>query len=250
MNLARLQRTFLAGLGDPGEGDCTAVLRSAADGFAIYRNAYRTTLIDTLRETFPRTLDYVGEASFRAAAAHHFITTPPSSWSLDHAGERFSETLTDLFADNPEAGELAALEWAMHEVFVAPDCEPLEAADFAAATESFTDEDWSNVQLVLAPFATVPCSFDLLRWWQAPRANPKRLLAPHQAIVWREEERPVFVIIERQEASALCDIARGATFGAVCERLTKITNQEEAIVTAASYLQKWLQRGWTKDFRH
>lgn len=250
MNLARLQRTFLAGLADPEEGDCTAVPRSAVNGFAIYRNAYRTTLVDTLRETFARTVDYVGEDPFRAAAAHHFITVPPSSWSLDHAGERFAETLTDLFGDNSEAGELAALEWAMHEIFVAPDCEPLGAADFAAATRSFTDEDWSNVQLVLVPFATVPCTFDLLRWWQAPGAAPRRLLTPHQAIVWREEERPVFVIIEGQEASALCDITRGATFGAMCERLTEITSEEEAIINAASYLQKWLQRGWIESVRH
>ncbi len=44
--------------------------RSAA-GMAVYRNAYRTRLIDVLRNTFERTARLVGDDAFSQAAAHH-----------------------------------------------------------------------------------------------------------------------------------------------------------------------------------
>ncbi len=244
MSLASLQSAFLAGLAAPGESDCAELPQSASGGFAIYRNAYRSTLIETLRDTFPRTLDYVGEAPFRATAAHHFIAHPPSSWSLDHAGRGFAATLHRVFANNAEVSEIARLEWAMHEVFVAPDHEPLDSFQFAQATVGFGDDDWSDMKLAFGSLIVVPCTFDLLGWWRNPGAAPQMLTTPYDAIIWREYERPVFVVIDQQESLALRDMREGATFGCLCRTLMASAPEMDAMAAAARYLRQWLDRGW------
>ena len=105
--LALRQQEFLACLLDdatplPAGWDTRRVA-----GMAVYRNAYRTRLIDALRETFERTAQLVGEDAFRRAAAHHLITNPPTGWTIDLTGERFAETCAELFAHDPDVAEVA-----------------------------------------------------------------------------------------------------------------------------------------------
>ena len=244
MSLMAQQEAFMAALSDTEERDCPSLARSGSEGFAIYRNAYRTVLVDALRATFPRTVGYVGESSFRAAAAHHLITVPPTSWSLDHAGKHFDRTLRDLFAHNSEVAELAALEWAMHSVFVARDVEPLHAGGFARATADFDERDWSDLRLDLVPHEAVPCEVDLLAWWKTPDHAPRELADPKTAFVWRERERPVFVLVDLLEARALALVEAGASFEALCEMLMDAMPDDEAAALAGTFLANWLGRGW------
>ena len=81
--LARRQQEFLAALLDEEAPLPAGWQVRHARGLAIYRNNYRGGLIDTLRDTYPRTEVLAGEAAFARAAAHHCITHPPSSWTLD-----------------------------------------------------------------------------------------------------------------------------------------------------------------------
>jgi len=110
--LARRQQEFLAALLDEEAPLPAGWQVRHARGLAIYRNNYRGGLIDTLRDTYPRTEVLAGEAAFARAAAHHCITHPPSSWTLDQVGAGFSATCAELFRDDPDVAELAALEWA------------------------------------------------------------------------------------------------------------------------------------------
>ena len=244
MSLAAMQEMFLDGLADPEERDSLVLADTASAGYAIYRNAYRTVLVDALKETFPRTLAYTGDEPFQAAAAHHLIQTPPSSWSLDHAGRGFDAVLAELFAENPEVAELAALEWAMHTMFVAADVGSLNVSGFAQATATFVESDWATMQLRMIPLATVACRYDLLSWWKDADTSPQRLDTPMHASVWREDERPVFIAIDESEAQALAMIRQGASFGTLCERLLQTLPEAEAVPLAGTYLQNWLHRGW------
>ncbi|WP_273773331.1 DNA-binding domain-containing protein, partial [Brucella intermedia] len=61
MSLAALQQEFMGQvLGEerplPPHWDARM-----AEGLAIYRNAYRSRLIDALRDTFPKTVQWVGD---------------------------------------------------------------------------------------------------------------------------------------------------------------------------------------------
>jgi hypothetical protein len=58
----------------------------------IYRNAYRARLVDALRETFPRTARWVGDAPSAGRGTPRDQLTA-RSWTLDAVGEGFEQTL-------------------------------------------------------------------------------------------------------------------------------------------------------------
>lgn len=226
---------------------------SQAAGMAVYRGNYRGALIDALANTFERTKLYVGEDAFRQASAHHAISHPPSSWTIDDAGAGFDSTCTELFVDNPEVGELAWLEWAMLHVSTAPDGEPLDPAGFAAATAEFGDEDWMGLRLDMQPRATARLvGHDLTALWNAleeeglDRPDPS-LPEPRGCLVWREGERPTFILVDADNARAFEAMRDGAGYGEVIGLLAGEEPSDEAVQDAAmragSYLGQWLQEG-------
>jgi hypothetical protein len=216
---------------------------------AIYRNNYRSALVDALLATYERTSRWVGEDAFRRAAAHHLISNPPSSWTLDHAGAGFDATCTELFAKDPEVGELAWLEWTMLEAFTAPDATALDGASFAQGTASFSDDDWANLGLAFLPGATAGLArHNLHAIWKAleeePLARPEfDLDDPRGCLVWREGERPTFLMVEAEEVGAFQAMQGGATYGEVCERLAEELGLEAAVTKAGAMLGRWLNEG-------
>ena len=136
--LMHAQQAFLACvLDDTAPAPAGWTTRQMA-GLTVYRNAYRARLLDTLRDTFERTARLAGDEAFQQAAAHHLILHPPAHWTIDLAGEGFAETCAALFAGDPDVGELAWLEWAMHRAFAAPDAAPLTLNELAQATAQFS----------------------------------------------------------------------------------------------------------------
>lgn len=243
-SLATLQEEFLGRI--LAEDD---LADDRAEGFAIYRNNYRSSLVEALRGTFARTERLVGEDSFRAAAAHHCIIHPPSSWTLDLAGAGFPETCEELFTSDPDVAELAALEWAMHLAFVVRDMEPLDAPGFAAATAGFEGDDWSGLKLRFVPgIAILETRFDLVRLWAslAEFSDGAELFPLDQvqaAIVWREGERPVFVLRPTWEGRALALMQEGGDFAAACALLAGEIGEADAVAEAGSMLARWLGEG-------
>lgn len=220
-----------------------------AAGLAVYRNNYRSALVEALKSTFERTQRLVGEESFARAAAHHLIANPPSSWTLDLAGEGFDETCAQLFAGDPEVAELAWLEWAMHRVFVARDVTPLGMSDFAAATAAFSEQDWAGLRLSFVPgLGMRTVHHDLKALWSSLsknelRADIRPLPLAMCAVVWREGERPVFILIQEEEGDALSAMMQDATYGEACEMLVNRMGEEQAITLAGAMLGRWLSEG-------
>lgn len=247
--LAELQEGMLARILDdelPSPKGWTA--RHEA-GLEIYRNNYRTALVKALRSTFERTERLVGEDSFSRAAAHHCIAHPPTSWTLDHAGAGFPETCAELFANDPDVAELAALEWAMHLAFPTRDASPLDMAGLAMASAHFCEQDWAGLRLDFLPgLALVPTQHDLVALWSslASESGEAELLLigePHTAIVWREGERPVFVIRPAWEGDVLAAMLGGATYGEACALLVEQLDEERAVSEAGAMLARWLADG-------
>jgi Putative DNA-binding domain len=254
--LAAAQTAFLARIQDDSLPLPAGWTDRAAAGMAIYRNNYRTALVDALRETYARTARWVGEDAFRQAAAHHLILHPPSSWTLDAAGLGFDQTLAEIFVQDPEVAELAWTEWAMLQVFGARDAVPMNAAGFAAATAGFGEAQWDGLRLQCMPrLATRLITQDLPAIWQQLEAAltaeedtdfvpvDAPLAAPLACHVYREGEQPVFVTAPAYEYGALTAMLADASFGAVCELLAEQLGPEEAAQEAGAMLGRWLHHG-------
>ena len=221
-----------------------------AAGLSVYRNNYRTALVEALRSIFEQTERWAGEASFKRAAAHHLIVHPPAGWTLDMAGEGFDETCAELFGTNPEVAELAWLESAMHRAFVAAECDPLTHQQFAERSADFTPQDWADLHISLTPdlqFRMI--TQDSAGLWRALKdgATPPEQLALAASAglaVWREGLTPVFQSIDAAELASLELTRKGASYGECCENLVELLGEEQAIPFAGAMLGRWLANGW------
>lgn len=251
MSLLKLQDAFMAQVLDEDAEAIEGWGERHAAGMAIYRNNYRSSLVDALRSTYERTARWVGDDAFRRAAAHHLITHPPASWTIDDAGRGFDQTCAELFANDPEVAELAWLEWTMLEVFTQPDVAPLTGDGFAKATGAFAEEDWANMRLALVPGARARVvEHDLKAIWSATAneefARPAvDAVSPQGVIVWREGERPTFLMVESEEADAFELALSGAAYGEVCLALAKDDPLQvnDAAMRAGAMLGRWLNEG-------
>ncbi len=233
--LAALQDAFLACLHDDDAPLPPGLDATRAAGMAVYRNGYRARLLDVLADSYARTARLVGAEAFHQAAAHHLIAHPPSSWTIDRAGEGFADTCAELFAHDPDVAELAWLEWAMQCAFTAADEPPLTGAAFAAATAAFDAADWE--QLVLVPIA----------------GTALRLVTHDLPCLWRSladrSAQAVFALLADHEGEALNAALHGATFGDICTRLSERLAAEDAATAAGAALNHWLELGLIRSIR-
>ncbi|MFZ1742435.1 MAG: putative DNA-binding domain-containing protein [Pontixanthobacter sp.] len=251
MNLIALQDAFMAQVLDDGQAPPANWTPRHAAGMEIYRNAYRARLVDALRDTFERTAKWVGDDAFRQAAAHHLISRPPNSWTLDDAGHGFPETLAKLFAGDPEVAELGWLELAMHRAFVAQDAVPLDAPGFAHAASQFAEEDWANMRLHFLPgIDQREIAHDIGTLWRAlasddgpPPDIEYSLTQPAHCLVWRDGLKSVFIQIDDHEGLALALMRSGGSYGAMCDMLIVRLGEEAALAEAGAILGRWLHHG-------
>ncbi len=259
MNLAETQAAFMAQVLDEDAPPVEGFEERHAAGLSIYRNNYRSALVEALRSTYERTVRWVGEDAFRRAAAHHLIMHPPVSWTIDEAGARFDETCVQLFSKDPEVGELAWLEWTMLEVFTRENIEPLDTAEFGAATTQFSDEDWAGLRLQFLPGAKARVvGHDLRMLWNALDQDgferPDLPVSEQRGIiVWREGERPTFLMVDAEEARAFEQLRQGVPYGELCVALAgdgpSAESMQQAAMRAGAMLGRWLNEGIVAEFR-
>lgn len=249
IGLADTQRAFQAQIlseETPSPAGWDARMRA---GLEVYRNAYRARLISALRAGYERVWTWVGDAAFDAAAAHHLILHPPTSWTLDDAGKGFDVTLAELFPQDPEVAELAWLEWAMQCAFTAADAETLDATGFATRTAGFDEADWASLRLMFAPSLVVQavrtaCA-DIWRAMAEAGDAPEAVVLDEAAtlIVWRDGLQPRFRVLAPDEAEALAAMQRGASLGEVCQSLATMLGEEQASAEAGAILGRWIGDG-------
>ncbi len=253
--LAERQTEFLAALVDEEAPLPRFWSASHRTGMEIYRNNYRTQLVGALAETFERTARLAGESSFRQAAIHHLVANPPTSWTLDMVGSGFAESCSALFANDPDVGEVAWLEWSMNCVVTARDASPMTIEEFAAGTAEFSDLQWAELRLGLLPGTVVGrATFDLPGLWRclenaAAPVEANRLAHPQSVLVWRDGERPVFVLVAEAEARCLELVRSHASFGDICGWLARDSDDEASALEAGSMLRHWLELGVIQKIR-
>lgn len=195
-SLPELQRRFadaLLGSADAVPADWIAGNGLGADArVQIYRNLVRNNHAAALRTAYPAVLKLVGEDFFEAAAARYLRANGSNSGNLQDYGGAFPAFLAHM----PEAAglaylpDVARLEWARQESYLAADAEPLNPAALADPPEA----GFAELKPALHPSVRLVVSdhpiFDI--WMFCQQTAPERLNLSGKGqtvLTWREERQ-------------------------------------------------------------
>lgn len=119
----------------PAESLLSSIVKtplSATDRLQIHQNNFRLTLSSALSGVYPIVMSFVGSDWLEAALKKFVVMHPPQIASLAHYGGGFADFL-DSFepaASMPYLGDVARLEWAIHECQNAGEEKLLTAKDW------------------------------------------------------------------------------------------------------------------------
>jgi Putative DNA-binding domain len=239
LTLQRSMRDHLIG----GADKIKAQIRGDASlRLAVYHHAYRSQLLDCLRDSFERVWAWLGDTGFEAAARMHIESHPPRSWTMSAYGDDFDRTLSGLYPDDPEVAELAWLDWSLRRAFDGPDATPIPP-------EALSGIDWDSAILRILPtLRMTSISTNSAAIWTAlseKNAPPAaaRLHAPTALRVWRKEFSPHFRAVDSIEQQALLMACDGSSFAAICSVIAARMEPAEAPEIAGALLASWLRDG-------
>jgi hypothetical protein len=103
------------------------------DRWHIYATGLVARALEAIENDFPALAKVLGPGPLRSLTARYVRRHPPRSYDLGRAGDRLAVFLEtdELTADLPFLPDLARLEWALAEAFVAPDRRALRWDDLA-----------------------------------------------------------------------------------------------------------------------
>lgn len=133
-SLTRFQESFARGLTSaaplPG-------LYSRPE-FAVYRNTWRKALVDALSANYPVIAALVGPEALQALALQFIGKAAAPSPVLAEFGRGFADFIEShpIHEDLPYLADVARLERLATEAHLAPDAEPVDPAQFAAALQA------------------------------------------------------------------------------------------------------------------
>jgi hypothetical protein len=255
--LGPTQQAFFAGIVAPSAPEALPELAgdaraAASERLGIYRHAFVARCADALAEDFPALGAELGAEELARAAAGYARAVPSRHPSLRFRGEGFAAYLRShpdaraLRERAPWAPALAALEWALVDVFDAEDAAPLARAALAALPPG----RWHALPLALVPAARLLA----LDWpvrglrsaYAAGAPLPAAPTAPalERVLVWRQEERVFHRTLDGIEAALLARVVAGVSFGALSAEAAALRGDDAAgAALAASALARWVEDG-------
>ncbi|MFO1372107.1 MAG: DNA-binding domain-containing protein [Candidatus Competibacteraceae bacterium] len=224
--LRKLQQAFVAELFEEGnDANLTWIANHGLDSarrLQVYRNNMLITLRAALAATYPVIQRLVGEGFFAYAADGYRRRYPSASGDINEYCCQFPAFLAEFpsAAGLPYLADVAALEWACHEVYYASHRPPLAPATLATVPP----ERQGALCFALHPACRLLCSsYPILRIWQSNQPDRQ------EDITVNLEEggdcvlvsRP-YLDIEIQRLSAgeyalLTTLAAGADLATACE---------------------------------
>ncbi|HJY76325.1 MAG TPA: DNA-binding domain-containing protein [Burkholderiales bacterium] len=241
--LLELQRSFSAALLSESVQDVARHILedgfSAAERLRIYRNTCRSTLVATLRMTYPAVDRLVGSEFFDAAAGRYVARCPAATAYLNQYGHDFAQFLAGLPSANsvPYLADVARFEWALSVAANAEDTPVLEAGALLSVARE------SHARLCFVPHPSV--TFLALRYPADHIADA--VLSGNEAAMAEVDlsSGPVYLVVHRgregldvqrldrraygfalrlcggESLSELLQFARDDTAALLCEQLAK-----------------------------
>ena len=242
MSLLELQRDLHDWLRSGEDADAARFAAADRPGLDIYLNNYRASLSACLEESFAATRAWLGDDAFHDAVVAHVVQHAPSSWTLDAYTAHFPATLQLRYPEDPEVGELAAIELALANAFVAVDATPLTAADLATI-------NWDHARFGFTPsLSRLTLTTNAEAIWAALNADetpPAATLRKTAAmlLVWRRDGLSCHRVTDADEARTLKLAQGGTTWAALCETLVRARGADGGVALAGQYLGRWLGDG-------
>jgi uncharacterized protein len=206
-----------------------------ADRVQVYGEMYWLRMRDMLRLDYPRVLALLGEASFDVLTARYMKRFPSTRPSLNDFGRNLAALLEEQPVEGaPWLRDLARVERARTEAFVAADSTVLEAAALQALGEGF-----GQARLVATPAVRlVHLEHDVLPCFHEDEARPEK--RPLHVVAWRKGYQAFHVAVPADEAQALERVLQGATLAEVCEAFGE---REEPARAAFEAIGSWVNEG-------
>lgn len=255
MRLAELQRAFarrilegddaiLAEIGDNGRSDRATLMH-------VYEHAYGARLAEVLEADYEKLAEALGPDGFLEMAAGYTAARPSDNPNARYFGRRLPGFLADAapWRERPWLAELAALEWAMSEVF--QDVDPPRLA--IEAMTALHPHDWPCLRFdPVGDLRRLDFAHGGADAWLAlaEGADPDAAAEPGAAawIVWRVDGQARFRLMEPDEAWAFDAMADGRLFQDLCDGLAERTSPEAAATAMAGYLRGWIDMGVIAGF--
>lgn len=227
-----------------------AVIRSeagldASERIEIYANAYLRRLLECLKEDFPAVFAVIGERAFEETARGYLVEYPPAEPSIDWAGRHFASFLREhsILARSPFLADLARLEWAISEVFVAPNCQVLSEEEL----RTIPPDRWPALILRTCPASQIlECGWRISgiraavesgENWIDPARQPTAIL------VWRRAGQVYFRELETAEYAAINAASKGVSFAALCETLAGSAGDDNPAQAINRIFASWIADG-------
>lgn len=243
-----MQAAILAGSPDSVREHLRAGARADRETlFGVYAHAYVARLAGVLKADYPILAAYAGDAVFNEMARDYIATSPSRHSNARWFGAGLADYLAGTHAQAPLAvyAELASLEWALGLAFDAEDAQALTFADIAL----IPPEDWSDLVFAMQPSARLfreTCN--VFEIWSALKdgtlAPPAaRLPEPRDYLIWRHDVTPRIRLLAPEEAMLWREAAQGYPFGRLCELAALFDDPLTAPARVASVLRGWLETG-------
>ncbi len=228
--LAAQQQRFMALLYALETAAATPLVRSggisAEQRFAVYRNNLASNFLNVMTLEFPVIQKLTGAAYFRQLAAEFQHSCPSRSGNLHHIGAPFSNWLTARFADSdyPWFADVAALEWAWQECYVAG--EPNGRADLTRLAE-LSETQQESLRLELHPACRIVRSrWPVMSIWSAHQHSATTdmnlasldMTRAENCLILRHAGEVILHSLSDGEAILLGSLQKGDTLGLALEQ--------------------------------
>jgi hypothetical protein len=208
----------------------------------IYAGMYEARTHDALIEDLGHTAQLIG-AAFPGVVKQYVAEVPSTHHSLARLGHGFSKWLREHpgLQFRADLADLAELEWARSEAFVAQDVAP----ESPESVQQMGPHRFTSAWMQFVPsFRMLELKYDVLPVWKALEDKapvPEPVEKTTWVVVWRKGHEVFHVAIADDEAQAVKAAQAGENVGQICERFAG--RGDDAAHAAFQALGSWLNEG-------
>lgn len=213
----------------------------------IYQHAYKSRLRGVMEEDFPVLHSMLGDDFFHELCNDYIDAYPSTHPSLRYFGQHLEKFISGKPPYNSQEIiiEMARFEWMFHDVFDAPDQDPVTVEDVMALSPDI----WTTLRFTFHPSLNMTAyDWNVAAVWLSVQEEgddptmPERIPETSQVIQWRHNLRSYFRTLSGDEAQAFSLALAGRAFPDICESLIA-EHGDQAPVRAAELLKNWVVEG-------